>query len=344
MFHSLLQRADALPGLEGAPAPSPSVIRRPAPGVDVPFLDGAIERYMLWASDRDQSPKTVKTYYYSYRNFRAFLLDPSVGPTVPVDRVGSVQRWAAWNRGRKLSRFTVNSHWRAVRSFFQYLEAEEGIPNPFRGSKTPGLPDRISKAVEPSELRRILRAAEMGLGPTGFVRLRTIAVIATLIYTGIRKSELLHLTNGDVKLVEGWLIVVDGKGQNGGKSRSVPLPRALQHILAAYRAARTRHGLGPGHILDEEDAATLPFFVSRWNRPLSESQFRRTIADVRRRSGVRFSAHVLRHSYLTMNACNRSVPLPLLQAAAGHAHLETTAGYLKVRPEELRRHFEGFTL
>lgn len=341
MSHHTLERADALPRADRAPAPQHRVVARPPLGVDVAFLDAAIERFMLHASDLDQSPKTVRNYLYSYRNFRAYLLDPSVGSQPPEVRGGHVLGWAAWNRKRELSRFTVNMHWRAVRSFFKYLEAEEGLVNPFRGVPAPGVPSRPPKALAASDMRRILRATELGVWPSAFVRMRTIAVIATLLYTGLRKSELLQLTNGDINLADGWVAVRHGKGRYGGKGRNVPLPRVLAGILAAYKTARQRAGLGPSHTADEE-TALLPFFVSRWNRPLSEAQFRRTIADVRRRSGVRFSAHVLRHSYITANACNRNVPLSVLQAAAGHASLETTAGYVRVRSDDLRRHFETF--
>ncbi len=343
MSHHTLQRADALPLADRAPAPPSRVVARPTLGVDVAYLDAAIERFMLHASDRDQSPKTVRNYRYSYHNFRAYLLDPSVGPQPPEARAGHVLGWAAWNRKREVSRFTVNMHWRAVRSFFNYLEAEEGVMNPFRGVPAPGVPSRPPKALAAADMRRVLRAAELGTWPSAFVRMRTIAIIATLLFTGLRKSELLQLTNGDVNLVDGWVAVRHGKGRYGGKGRNVPVPRVLARILAAYKTARQRAGLGPSHTADEE-TALLPLFVSRWNRPLSDAQFRRTIADVRRRSGVRFSAHVLRHSYITANACNRNVPLPVLQAAAGHASLETTAGYVRVRPDDLRRHFETFDI
>lgn len=343
MPDSPLQRADARTPFDRAPAPRTSLLSARAVGIDVPYLDAAIERFMLHAADRDQSPKTVRNYRYSYRNFRAFLLDPSVGPLPPADRIGNLDAWAAWNRRRQLSRFTVNMHWRAVRAFFNYLEAAEAVVNPFRGVKAPGVPSRPPKALGATELRRILRAAESGLWPSPFVRVRTVAIIATLTYTGLRKSELLQLRNGDVDLTEGWVTVRAGKGRFGGTGRAVPIPRVLAAILAGYKAERARRGLGPAH-LPPEEASSLSFFVSRSNRPLSESQFRRTIAAVRRLAGVRFSAHVLRHSYVTMSVCERNVPLPLVQAAAGHARLETTAGYIRVRPEDVRRRFEGFTL
>jgi integrase/recombinase XerD len=345
MSQSKLQRAQAVAPKERAEALRNPVVPSSSSrnDVNVPFLDAAIERFMLYAQDRDQSPLTVRNYRYSYRNFRAFLLDPSVGVRTPAERINNVMAWAAWNRKRQLSRFTVNMHWRSVRAFFKYLEAREGIPNPFRGEKAPGLPDKQSKALEKPDLRKILRAAESGMWPSSFVRMRSIAIIAMLIYTGLRKSELLHLTNGDVNLLTGWLTVVDGKGRYGGKSRPVFMPRALRGILAAYKVERARHGLGPGHV-PEEETSMLPFFVSRQNRRLCESQFRRTIATVRRLSGIRFSAHVLRHSYITELACVKGMPLPLLQGTVGHANLETTAGYLRVRPEEARRYLESFDI
>lgn len=337
MSHSPLQGAQAARASVRAHALRTPLVETPrvaTPAPSIPELDAAIERFMLYAQDRDQSPLTVRNYRYSYRNFRAFLLDPSVGATAPEDRVRDLYAWTAWNRRRQVSRFTVNMHWRTVRAFFTYLEAEEGVPSPFRGAKTPGTPLRTSKALDAPDLRRILRAAQTAHWPSAFVRARSIAIVSTLMYTGIRKSELLNLTNGDVNLVAGWMQIVDGKGRFGGTSRVVPIPRALRTILAAYKAARAHHALGPGH-MPEEEASTLPFFVSRRNLALSESQFRRTIATVRRLSGVKFSAHVLRHSFITDLVCVKGTPLPIVQSAVGHTSLETTAGYIRVRPEDM---------
>lgn len=346
MSHPKLQRAQAVRTSVGAPALTTSLIAAAPPAafaLDVPVLDAAIERFMIYAHDRDQSPLTVRNYRYSYRNFRAFLLDPAVGSLPPAARVRNLHAWAAWNRRRNISRFTVNMHWRTVRSFFNYLEAEEGVPNPFRGAKAPGLPDRQPKALSTAELRRILRAAQTALWPSAFVRARSIAIVAMLMYTGLRKSELLHLTNGDINLLSGWLLVIDGKGRYGGKTRSVPIPRALRTLLTAYKAARAHRSLGPGHMPDEE-ATTLPFFVSLRNERLSETQFRRTIAAVRRLSGVRFSAHVLRHSFITDLVCAKGIPLPIVQSAVGHSNLQTTAGYIRVRPEDVGAQLDGYDI
>src|SRR5262249_13381848 len=101
MSRTKFRRAQAPRRSEGAPALPKQVVRSARPrrtALTVPFLDAAVERFMVYALERDQSPLTVRNYGYSYRNFRAFLLDRTVGDTPPEDRINNVQAWAAWNR------------------------------------------------------------------------------------------------------------------------------------------------------------------------------------------------------------------------------------------------------
>jgi site-specific recombinase XerD len=303
--------------------------------LEVRDLDALFEQFADHAlAVLDHSPLTVRNYRYAYRIFRRYLLDPSIAGGAPGERMFQLNGWVAWNRKRNISRYTVNMYWRALRAFFKYLESEAGIQNPFHGMPAPGLPERQSKALERNSLHRILDAARRYPWSSRFLRERAIAILATLMYTGLRKRELLNLRLDDeesVNLASGWIKVL-GKGRHGGTERFVYAPDALQSILRIYVAERNRQGV-----------ATDALFTSRQGNPLSEMQFRRVLQTVRRASGVKFSAHVLRHSFITLFHLN-GTPLGVVQAAAGHARLETTAGYLSVRNEDLRQHSRSFRI
>ena len=66
-------------------------------------------------------------------------------------------------------------------------------------------------------------------------------------------------------------------------------------------------------------------------------QFRRIVRLVRIGSGIPFTVHSLRHSFITMLLQN-GIPLHAAKELAGHASIVTTEGYLKVWDEELREH------
>jgi site-specific recombinase XerD len=57
---------------------------------------------------------------------------------------------------------------------------------------------------------------------------------------------------------------------------------------------------------------------------------------VRAASGVRFSAHVLRHCFVT-HLLRAGVPLYIVRDLAGHSNISTTLGYTKVFDEDRKR-------
>lgn len=62
-------------------------------------------------------------------------------------------------------------------------------------------------------------------------------MIATILYAGLRRSELVGLQMADVDLQRGIITVIEGKGM---KDRVIPIHRRLAPILAEYLAARER--------------------------------------------------------------------------------------------------------
>ena len=64
-------------------------------------------------------------------------------------------------------------------------------------------------------------------------------------------------------------------------------------------------------------------------------RLRRIHKAVRRASGIAFSLHGLRHSFVTM-LLRSGVPLHVARELAGHTSITTTAGYLRVWDEDKR--------
>lgn len=294
----------------------------------------------LHASFRDHalfvlnhSRLSVRGYRAAYANFRRFLCEPAHGATPLVELLRDLDRWVAWNRRRGLSAITTNTYFRSLRPFFHYLEKTSNLPNPYRGAHTPPIPrQRLPKALKPEQLERILTAARNYPWRTVLQRERGVAVLAIMIFGGLRKGEVLRLEYSDVSLDEGTIRIVAGKGRFGGKDRMIYMPAELRATLTQYLALRRQQGF------------TCPeFFVTRGNRGLSEMQFRRTIECVREASGVSFFAHALRHSYITMLLRSR-VPIHVVQALAGHADITTTALYTAVWDEDRRAAVQGLRL
>lgn len=276
------------------------------------------------------SPASIRGYRDAYRNFRRFLLEAGRPIT---DALFDIPGWVAWNARRKLGRVTINTYWRQLRAFFVDLESRDGVFNPFRGLKPPKLPSMQPKAWRSDDCRKILTAAENIPWPNAFERARAVAVMGAIMYAGLRRGELLNLQYTDVDMQARTIRIVRGKGTGGGKDRTAYFGRELHAILLCYLQERRKLNIeGPGF-----------FASSRTGRAISMSVLRRLHARIRRASGIPFSLHSLRHSFVTMMLAS-GVPVHVAQALAGHAKLTTTAGYLRVFDEDKRREIEKVSL
>ncbi len=286
------------------------------------FLDASLH------IDR-KSPDSLRSYKWAYANFKTFLSSrPRPGDALG-DRLFAIEEWVAWNSRRaKLSGVTVNSLWRGLRTFFNDLERRDALFNPFRGMKPPSMPRVNPKARTSDELRRILLAAEHYPWPSSYERARALAILGTFIYAGLRKSELLRLHFADLDLAEGTIRVERGKGVGGGKDRTAYVGPELRAILTSFlHERRRRNVVAPGLFasVGPHSGATL-----------SESSLVRVVRAVRRASGVPFSMHSLRHSFVTM-LLKGGAPIHVVQALAGHSSIVTTMRYTRVWSDDLSR-------
>ncbi len=328
MFHYLSEQPPAPVAPACPPAAVQEVSHRPLTTDDEAFLmelDGKFSDFLDDARHYlNHSPATCRGYRYAYTDFRRFLVQ-APGRAERRARLYDIEGWVAWNRKRGLGPVSTNTYWRALQVFFKYLERRDSIQNPFRGLRMPQLPARIPKARTPEECRRILLAAAHFPWTTEFQRARAIAIFSVLIYAGLRRGEVLRLHHGDVNLEAGTLRVLKGKGRNGGKDRTAYMNDELRRALMDYARLRARHSI----VCPE-------FFASLQTRQgLSDSQFIRIVRAVRRASGVPFSIHSLRHSFVT-NLLRCGVPIHVAKELAGHTDIATTAGYLRVWDDEQR--------
>ena len=131
-----------------------------------------------------------------------------------------------------------------VRGFLRHLTALDGVTD----VPTPGLLGPTGHRTPPHvysdrEIADLLHAAA-GLSPAGGLRPRCYATLFGLIAcTGLRISEALALSCGDVDVADGLLTVRAGKR---GRTRLVPLHPSALAPLADYAAERARRHGPPG--------------------------------------------------------------------------------------------------
>lgn len=182
-------------------------------------------------------PRTVDLYVTEARRFAGWLRGhdrASQGDLVAVEK-RDVLAWIADLQAAGLAPATIRSRWIALRNLYRWAADEEEVPdNPLakvivaRGS--PPAP----AVVDQADLAAVLKACE----GASFGARRDMAVIRTLVATGLRVSELVGLEQGDVDLKLRLAYVRDGKG---GKARVVRFDAGTAAAIDRYRRVRARH-------------------------------------------------------------------------------------------------------
>jgi integrase/recombinase XerD len=116
-------------------------------------------------------------------------------------------------------------------------------------------------------------------------RATDVVMIKTLLYTGVRVSELVRLRTADVDLDGCRIRINQGKG---AKDRYVPYPAAFKETLAL-------------HIDSQRRAGASHLFESSWKKPYSDRGVRKILARYATAAGIEgpISPHRLRHFLFT---------------------------------------------
>jgi len=204
----------------------------------------------------------------------------------------------------------------ALRAFYRYLVREETIPaDPTLNLPAARLLRRLPSLLSIEEVERLLAQPQ----PDTLRGLRDRAMLELLYATGLRVSELVGLTRGDLNLDLGLVRCV-GKGS---KERIVPVGRPALDAVRAYLAAR--RDLAP------------PLFLGNKGKALTRTAFWRIISRCARQAGLRapISPHTLRHSFAT-HMLEGGADLRAIQELLGHANIVTTQIYTHVSADHLR--------
>ena len=305
----------------GAADLAPSGVPRSRAALSLPA-----EELLSWlAVEKGRSANTLAAYRRDLAAYEAWLA--ARHGTGEVDEA-TVAEYVAHLRQSGLAPASVARALVAVRSLYRFLAQEGGArTDPSSDLRPPRVPESIPKALTEAEVASLL-AAVTGTGP---LALRDRAVLEVLYGTGVRISELIGLSVGDL-VVEEQLARVFGKG---GKERLVPLGRYARDALVAWLSPGGRPTLVPPHWARRGDADAV-FLNNRGGRLTRQGAW-----GIVRHYGVlagldgRLSPHVLRHSCAT-HMLDHGADIRVVQELLGHASISTTQVYTKVSPERLK--------
>jgi integrase/recombinase XerD len=297
-----------------------------------PDLDPSAEDYLNWlAVERGRAQNTLLAYRRDLVTYEGFLRDH--GRSVEKASRTDVERHIAHLLSSGHSAGSASRALTAVRGLYRF-RAEEGMKgdDPTIDVAAPHTGDRLPKALTEAEVIKLLDTAS-GTTP---IDLRDRAMLELLYGTGMRVSELVGLSLGDMGSESG-LIKVLGKGS---KERLVPVGRFAEEALDLWLDHGGRPELAPRQWArrDDQEAVFLNFRGRRITRQGVWEVMSKRAREAHLHSKVH--PHVLRHSCAT-HMLARGADVRVVQELLGHASVATTQIYTRVTVEHLRSAYES---
>jgi integrase/recombinase XerD len=289
-------------------------------------LETGAEDFLVWlAVEKGRSTNTLAAYRRDLVRYRDHL--SRRGRTALDAADDDVIAFVHVLVGEGLAPSSVTRTLVAVRGMHRFLVAEEmRLDDPAAEVEMPRVPRGLPKALTLEEVTALI---EVVVGDDPVAR-RDRAILEVLYGTGVRISELVGMSLGDVDLHDG-LVRVLGKGS---KERIVPIGRHAAIALTEWTAVSGRGAMEPERWARRGDAEAV-FLNQRGGRLSRQGAW----GVVRRHGdfvglGDRLTPHVLRHSCAT-HMLDHGADIRTVQELLGHASISTTQIYTKVSTERL---------
>jgi integrase/recombinase XerD len=199
-----------------------------------------------------------------------------------------------------------------LRSVFVSLRRELGVVVGSKAKKLPYVPTE-------EEIRKYYKAVWESRNTQDMI------IIKTLLYTGVRVSELIRLKISDIDLDRCQMRIISGKGQ---KDRIVPFPKSFRETLALY-------------IESSKKQATCSLFESSWSKPYSDRGIRKILEKYSKIANIEqnISPHKLRHFLFTWLK-KQGIDDALIQPYSGHETRQSLEVYSKLSLEKAQESYD----
>ena len=279
-----------------------------------------------WFANIDNA-HTRRAYRNDLKEFMGFT-----GIRSPIElRLITRAHVIAWRKDldhRKLAPGSIRRKLSALSSLYEFLTDQNAVPvNPVKGVKRPKVDSYEGKtpAIADNEARQL-----MNLPSDKTIKgIRDRAMLATLLYHGLRREELCRLKVKDIHSRRGVPhLRVHGKG---GKTRYIPLHAGAQALLQDYLDEAY-------HAVDTEGALFRPIRNNRTSlldNPITPDGVYKLVRRYALGLGLKIGAHALRATAAT-NALDHDADIAKVQEWLGHANIATTRIYdrRKSKPED----------
>ena len=284
--------------------------------------DSLLKRFWNSMRNRNYSPETIKQRKQSMNKFLHFLAERNIEHFHDVTVV-DLETYRVWMREHKLNANTSETHLRAVRIFFNFLEKQSLVfENPATRIVLHKRTQKLPKVLTVKQVHQLLNAPDI----TKSTGIRDRAILELLYATGMRRREILSLTIFDIDL-NAQSVRVLGKGR---KERQLPCGKHATVALSNYlKHARPK-------LLKKEKSPVDSLWLNKYGKAFSMQMLNIIVRLYGRKAGLAVSTHTLRRCCATHMLQNGAHPL-MVAGMLGHATFKTLSRYLRVTIADLKQ-------
>ena len=258
--------------------------------------------------------------------FYAFLESEGNVPEATEISSARIRMWVVYLMEKGISPVSIHRKISAIRSYFRYL-MKKGITgkNPVEKIILPKKKKRVPVFVDEESLNSSLDKFSSN---QDFRSLRNINIIEMLYFTGMRRAELINLTDGSIDF-DGLTVKVTGKRN---KQRIIPLvPEFASRLKVYMRLRKETYGEIEGQWFFVTDKGNKLYDKFVYN---CVKYFLSLITTIEKKS-----PHVLRHSFAT-HMLNSGASLNSVKEFLGHSSLSATQIYTHNTFEKLKKVYD----
>ena len=278
-----------------------------------------LQQYLI--VEKGLSRNTLAAYLSDLQRFKDFLQQEAL-PAFQNLMPDHITGYLAERRRQGVAARTLARELVSIKTLYRFLREEGTLAvDPTEQISTPQQRQVLPDVLNLDEVEQLLEAPDRDT-PLGK---RDAAMLEVLYATGLRVSELVELTLGDVHAATGCIKVL-GKG---GKERLVPMGEVAAKRVEDYVLA------GRLELAKGRQAAAL--FINRSARKLTRQALWKIVKKYVHQVAIHksISPHTLRHSFAT-HLLAGGADLRSLQHMLGHVDISTTQIYTHVVQQRLQ--------
>jgi len=266
------------------------------------------------------SPNTISEYKRELSRFLKFVSDNELD--IETLEMIDIEDFIF---SLEVSELTRNRALSSIKSFYRYLHSR-GIISNDPASKVRSVRIRKKNPVFLSEEEYLILMETLMGNAEGFIGLRDKLIIAFLLTTGVRVSEIVGIEFDDISRDKDGRITIEVK-RKGQEMDFVYLNNKVGKMFDEYLKERKLKQL-----------ETTRVFITYRKQPIDRTAIYRVVKKYLNMSGIdkkKMGPHVLRHTFATA-LMRKNISIYKIKELLNHKNISTTEKYLHLAEDDLR--------